>query len=231
MIGFIPLLAIWSFSGIHESFPKQKQKMQLPPSKLGTKEYWNHLYTQEIKNFQDFGDKGEVWFGEQARMEMVEYCQSLPSETTFIDVGCGNGHLLFDLYDLGYRHLIGLDYAPESIALCQEIAKQEEKSIVFETGDLLEPLHHRVNVVLDKGTYDAISLSAQDNACEQYRKNVHEMLHPEGLLIITSCNWTRQELMDQFQTTFEYVEHIPYPTFRFGGVEGQTISTVIFKKV
>lgn len=58
------------------------------------------------------------------------------------------------------------------------------------------------NVALDKGTYDAISLNpdeAKDKRM-QYKTNVVSMLQPNGLLIITSCNWTDQELIQDFET-------------------------------
>ena len=39
---------------------------ELPSSELGTKEYWDKQYELEKKNFDEIGDKGEVWFGEAA---------------------------------------------------------------------------------------------------------------------------------------------------------------------
>lgn len=33
----------------------------LPSSKLGTQEHWDSVYAREVKNFDELGDKGEVW--------------------------------------------------------------------------------------------------------------------------------------------------------------------------
>lgn len=55
-------------------------------------------------------------------------------------------------------------------------------------------------IALDKGTYDAISLDPEDAHAKRkaYLDNVHKLLLPEGVLIITTCNWTEREIIDQF---------------------------------
>ena len=57
----------------------------------------------------------------------------------------------------------------------------------------------RYSVVTDKGTFDAIGLS-EDGQSKQalYIRRVHSLLQPGGLLIITSCNSTLQELVSLF---------------------------------
>ena len=39
-------------------------------SKLGTKDYWDGAYEKENDNFDDHGDVGEVWFGEEAGVRL-----------------------------------------------------------------------------------------------------------------------------------------------------------------
>jgi hypothetical protein len=54
-----------------------------------------------------------------------------------------------------------------------------------------------------------------------------------GIFLITSCNFTEEELKKRFvtpETNFEYLENIPRQTFEFGGSVGQTIVTVAFEK-
>ena len=56
-------------------------------------------------------------------------------------------------------------------------------------------LECRSDVLTDKGTLDAVGLSA--NAAEnrlRYKEAVKSLLRPGGLLIVTSCNNTAAEL-------------------------------------
>ena len=87
------------------------------------------------------------------------------------------------------------------------------------------------NVAIDKGTFDAISLSPVDKkaSMEKYVENVSKMLKENGYLFITSCNWTGDELKVHFQNYFTFVEKLPTPSFSFGGKTGSTVSTLLFK--
>jgi hypothetical protein len=57
----------------------------------------------------------------------------------------------------------------------------------------------RFEVITDKGTFDAVSLS-EDAAAnrERYITAVRSLVKPQGLLVITSCNTTREELIEEF---------------------------------
>jgi hypothetical protein len=43
------------------------------PSKLGTKDHWEHEYTRELDNFREIGDEGEVWFGYHVQTKVVDW--------------------------------------------------------------------------------------------------------------------------------------------------------------
>lgn len=94
------------------------------------------------------------------------------------------------------------------------------------------------DVVLDKGTFDAISLSSDRDAggrriCEGYRGRVERLVRRGGVLLVTSCNWTEEELKTWFvvpEGELEAVGRIRYPVFRFGGGMGQSVSCVCFRR-
>ena len=81
------------------------------------------------------------------------------------------------------------------------------------------------------GTFDAISLSeSADENKVKYVESVNKMLDSDGLLLITSCNWTESELKKHFSKKFVHQETVPTPTFSFGGKTGKSTTFCIFKK-
>ncbi|KAL7786710.1 S-adenosyl-L-methionine-dependent methyltransferase [Trichoderma ceciliae] len=284
----------------------------LNPSQLGTKEYWDRLYTAELTNHAaDPSDTGTNWFDDSdAQSRIVSFLESLAddgqdlvpqpqplwrSEASVLDLGCGNGSLLFALRDEGWGgKMLGVDYSAKSVALAKQIGaareeageeeEEEERdedddsviataaatasasasavsssvSVDFLEWDLLagpltpptspsSPLSYTsapsalFDIILDKGTFDAISLATPESSptsqtahpCEAYRRRLLQLLNPHGgIFLVTSCNWTEAELRSWFEDDADgqlrVVGRIEYPTFTFGGVKGQTISTLCF---
>lgn len=90
-------------------------------------------------------------------------------------------------------------------------------------------------MLLDKGTYDAISLSPDNAKANRlmYLSNIRELLDSGGLCLITSCNWTGEELTKHFTDCgkFKLKEEVPVKQFQYGGKVGQTVSCLIFEAV
>ena len=92
--------------------------------------------------------------------------------------------------------------------VCSHVFKCVPIVIFLQQADLLDdsahqraPLTTRYDVCLDKGTYDAISLSPhvpQLNCRESYARCVQEIVRSGGMFILTSCNWTEEELKEHF---------------------------------
>lgn len=94
----------------------------------------------------------------------------------------------------------------------------------------------KYNVCIDKGTYDAISLSKANKddgeLRQRYRSAIHNMLadSDQSLFFITSCNWTRDELVAFFSPKFKVKTVLPTPTFQFGGSTGSNVTSIVFEK-
>lgn len=136
--------------------------------------------------------------------------------------------------------MVGVDYSPASIQLCRKRLGVLQNAgvyigdIAFEMWDVLKdaPLEEwrgGFDVVLDKGTFDAVSLSSEGG--EGYRERVEPLVRAGGWLVVTSCNWTEEELGVWFGGGGLMARgRVEYPVFRFGGGTGQSVATVCFRK-
>lgn len=210
---------------------------ELGSSELGTLEYWEDRYEEEIGNFRKHGDVGEIWFGEDILDRLLRWitsCSCVTKTSNIVDIGCGNGVLLTELANSGFVNLLGVDYSEKGIVLAKEIAKKQDLNINYAVGNVLEPDFYNglFDVVLDKGTYDAVSLSTDSKRNrEAYIDNVYNCLKQNGLLILTSCNFTKCELDAQFNDKFSNFDVIPTPQFKFGGKIGSVVTCVVYKKM
>uniref|UniRef100_A0A8C3RNU8 EEF1A lysine methyltransferase 2 n=2 Tax=Chelydra serpentina TaxID=8475 RepID=A0A8C3RNU8_CHESE len=207
------------------------------PSALGTKEHWDAAYESELQIFQESGDAGEIWFGEESMIRLIRWMekQKIPLDSSVLDIGTGNGVLLVELAKCGYTNLTGIDYSPSAIQLSQNIIEKEGLvNIKLQVKDFLTPSAELsgFQICIDKGTFDAISLNP-DNAAEkrkQYVKSLCAVLKMEGFFLITSCNWTKEELLNEFREGFEILEELPTPKFCFGGRIGNSVTALVFQR-
>ena len=158
--------------------------------------------------------------------------------------------MLAALFKKGYHNLTGTDYSKPSLTLAAAVLQKHGCTCArLEEDDMTDSqLAGTYDVLLDKGTYDAVGLSRDGyNAQHAYRQAAAGLLLPAGLLIITSCNSTVEELQQAFegqslpghveqhgesvqvQSCFQYQDHVrTYPKFKFGGIEGSHHCTVAF---
>ncbi|KAJ6531917.1 S-adenosyl-L-methionine-dependent methyltransferase [Mycena capillaripes] len=226
----------------------------LQPSKLGSKEHWDSVYENELANFQEHGDEGEIWFGFQSVEKMVKWAlEHVPPSlnASVLEVGSGNGTLLFALVEEGYdpSFLCGIDYSADAVKLSRAIAETTDagESITFADCDFLAsdpprlphmPPGQRSDVwdlLLDKGTFDAIALGEKEDdgksPAARYPARVARLLKPGASFLITSCNFTEDELRANFETPetgLVYHSRIQHRTYTFGGKSGSPCSSVAF---
>lgn len=198
--------------------------------------------------------------------------------TSFLDLGTGNGSFLFALRQEGWDGvMVGVDYASESLVLARGIwegilqdegddgegegeeDERDEDGIVasrrhieFRYLNVLTLAESGVglpewmpvggyDVVLDKGTFDAVSLSGDCDLLtgrrivELYAHAAKRLMKkPYGRMVVTSCNWTESELESWFcggvaeDEKLKVIEKVPYRKFQFGGREGSVVVGLVF---
>ncbi|XP_034008086.1 EEF1A lysine methyltransferase 2 isoform X1 [Trematomus bernacchii] len=208
------------------------------PSILGTKEYWEEAYQRELETFTDIGDVGEIWFGEESMSRVLRWMDKakIPEDSSVLDIGTGNGAFLVELAKHGYSNLTGIDYSPASVELSRNVLKAEDLTDVpVKEMDFLNCQGELkgFDVCIDKGTFDAISLNPDDSTDGKklYVQTLKEAVKDKGFFVITSCNWTKEQLLERFSEGFEYVQELPTPSFQFGGKTGNSVTALIFKRV
>ncbi|AMD19981.1 HCL170Wp [Eremothecium sinecaudum] len=224
--------------------------LKLNKSKLGTKEYWDEFYSLEKKNFEENPeDTGECWFSENdVEHHLVKFMEEFVEDgevdwdASMLDLGTGNGHLLFTLAEEGFKgRMVGVDYSEKSVEFANEILKKQHstmENLSFYAADIFSRDWNPrpFDVVLDKGTLDAIALSGLtlengQSILDAYHKVVEKVLKETGVFIITSCNYAEEELIKIVaKGELKVLKTIEYPKFEFGGVKGSAISTVAFVK-
>ncbi|XP_049620486.1 EEF1A lysine methyltransferase 2 isoform X2 [Suncus etruscus] len=140
------------------------------------------------------------------------------------------------LAKLGFSNITGIDYSSAAIQLSGSIIEKAGLSnIMLKVEDFLNlsTSLRGFQICIDKGTFDAVSLSPDDASekRKQYLSSLACALQTGGFFLITSCNWTKEELLTEFSNGFELFEELPTPRFSFGGRSGNSVTALVFRKV
>jgi SAM-dependent methyltransferase len=145
-------------------------------------------------------------FGKGILSKLIDaVCQSVSDKesTTVLDIGTGNGHVIQRLLSRGFVHLTGIDYSEKSIELARtQIGSHIPFHVIDLTDSNTSSSLGQYDIGIDKGTLDAILLCSSDqrkSKREAYINTVHQ--HINNLLFLVSCNWTRNELLEFFQSS------------------------------
>lgn len=148
-------------------------------------------------------------FGPESVEKMVDWIvdhypisTDLTESPTILEIGCGNGTLLFAVHEAGYnpRRIHGIDYSENAISLAKSIASRKETedatAIQLTVHDFLtedvprdDNTSRGWDLILDKGTFDAISLGEKDGSGRaphwRYPQRLSTLMKPGGRFLIT----------------------------------------------
>lgn len=93
---------------------------ELPPSKLGTKGYWDDVYNKEL-DISDDEDPG--WFGASASSRVFRWLlrnKDISKSASILDIGCGAGYMVAELFEKGFTNIVGIDYSQPALQVCKK---------------------------------------------------------------------------------------------------------------
>uniref|UniRef100_A0A914H2M9 Methyltransferase type 11 domain-containing protein n=1 Tax=Globodera rostochiensis TaxID=31243 RepID=A0A914H2M9_GLORO len=123
------------------------------------KEFTDPLYW---KRFFEHCDTSFEWYGSYGKLSPVLEKYMRPSDT-ILQIGCGNSSLAEQLHDNGFRNVHSIDTDAQVITQQKKKHYETRPSLKFEqrsAADIGLP-DVSVNVVVDKGTLDALLPSAE----------------------------------------------------------------------
>ena len=97
----------------------------------GQQPTWNEVWESSA---------GLNWFGRQLQRAQFEVIAqmlaevSLPKDARLLDLGCGSGRSLADFRTMGYANSVGIDIAPNSIKVCEQMGFKAGKDVFLMDG-------------------------------------------------------------------------------------------------
>uniref|UniRef100_J3KVY3 Protein-lysine N-methyltransferase LOC102702601 n=1 Tax=Oryza brachyantha TaxID=4533 RepID=J3KVY3_ORYBR len=225
---------------------------EMEPPMLGLPNYHQDgSYADYLANFQE-RSHADDWFGTENMDVLIGWTKNLCSDKdlcscSVLDIGTGSGRLLQQLAKQGFSDLTGIDHSEGAIEVARNLAIRDGfEHINFLVDDVLESkLERRFELVMDEGTLDAIGLHPDGPVKRMmYWQSVAGLVSPGGILVITSCSRTKDELVQEAENfnqrklgamgpegaqasdaaVFKYLDHVQtYPS-----VDSSCITTVAF---
>jgi SAM-dependent methyltransferase len=221
------------------------------PPMLGLQNFQDGVYAEDVANFHE-RSHADDWFGTEVMDVRVGWTRNLCSSKdlpscSVLDIGTGSGRLLQQLAKQGFSDLTGIDYSEGAIEIARNLAIRDGfEHINFLVDDVLESkLERRFGLVMDEGTLDAIGHHPDGPVKRMmYWQSVARLVSPGGILVITSCSRTKDDLVQEVENfnqrklgalgseglvasdaaVFSYINHVrSYPS-----VDNSCITTVAF---
>ncbi|XP_050593395.1 eEF1A lysine and N-terminal methyltransferase homolog [Bombus affinis] len=146
-------------------------------------EYWNTFFKKRGKrNFE--------WYGEYPELCGI-FLKYIKVKDNVLIVGCGNSTVSMCLYDAGYRNITNIDISHIVIRQMRKINAIMRPQLVYEHMDATQMVYadSTFNVVLDKGTLDALMPDTKEGTVSnvnKYFKEITRILRDGGRYICIS---------------------------------------------
>ncbi|XP_020826159.1 eEF1A lysine and N-terminal methyltransferase isoform X2 [Phascolarctos cinereus] len=136
---------------------------------FGSADYWE-------KFFQQRGKKAFEWYGSYLDLCGVLH-KYIKAKDKVLVVGCGNSELSEQLYDVGYQDIVNIDISEVVIKQMKERNAGRRPQMSFLQMDMtkMELPDASFQVVLDKGTLDAVLTDEEEKTLEKVDRMLAEV--------------------------------------------------------
>ena len=83
-----------------------------------------------VEHYAQAANRVGLWASEEKI-----FTRLFKTEDSILELGCGAGRIALGLWELGYRHLLGIDYARAMISEARRINQVLEYGVAFQVGD------------------------------------------------------------------------------------------------
>lgn len=150
----------------------------------------------------------QAWLGLLGR-----FCGTVPAKVA--DVGCGTGFLAFLYAELGHE-VVGIDLAPEMIAIARRKAREQGLPVRFEVGDAEGAAGLEGSFDLVVARHLMWTLPEPDRAVREWLR----MLRPDGRIVLIEGHWGIGDLTGDYG---EIHDQLPF----FGGEPGDGLAAFL----
>jgi SAM-dependent methyltransferase len=153
----------------------------------GDKAYWEGLYAAEA-------GRTDEWLLSWAAIAPL-ITSAAPRAATVLHLGCGNSTLGEEMHQAGYPQVVNIDYAEAAVRQlrARAVGKRglfylvmDARALAFADGTF--------DLVVEKGTLDAIACLDEEDAVERAVGQAWRVLRPGGLLVSLSMRVPRSRL-------------------------------------
>lgn len=131
---------------------------------MNQKEYWNSV--SETKQFT-------------APLQITKFAKHVSSNANIVDVGCGYGRTLEELYQLGYTNLIGIDFSQGMI----ERGKQQfpHLDLRLKEDARIDLPDHSVDAVI---LFSVLTCIVENREQQFLISEIRRILKPDGIIYV-----------------------------------------------
>jgi len=165
-----------------------------------TKKFVKESFEKAAENYTNAIENIGLWKSEEYVIDKY-----FDKDKSILDIGCGAGRTTFNLYEMGYKNIIGLDLTPEMISAAKTINKEKKTDIEFIVGDAVELKFEDNSFEQALFSFNGLMQIPEKKNRIRALKEIKRVLTKNGIFIFTTHD---RENNDNFKEFWEKEEKI-----------------------